>query len=67
VGSWPECESGLYDPRCCRFPKSCSCTSYDPEHVKEAQLESCEHPFREKTPEGWLRCTTCGDVDDGEE
>lgn len=21
---WPECESGLYDPRCCRFPKSCS-------------------------------------------
>lgn len=24
VEAWPECESGLYDPRCCRFPKSCS-------------------------------------------
>ena len=22
---WPECVSGTYDPRCCRFPKSCSC------------------------------------------
>lgn len=21
---WPEAESGKYDPRCCRFPKSCS-------------------------------------------
>lgn len=21
---WPECRSGEYDPRCCRFPKSCS-------------------------------------------
>ena len=27
VKRWPECESGAYDPRCCRFPKSCSCTS----------------------------------------
>jgi hypothetical protein len=24
VEAWPECEAGLYDPRCCRFPKSCS-------------------------------------------
>lgn len=24
VKAWPECESWLYDPRCCRFPKSCS-------------------------------------------
>lgn len=24
VEKWPECESGYYDPRCCRFPKSCS-------------------------------------------
>lgn len=24
VEQWAECESGLYDPRCCRFPKSCS-------------------------------------------
>lgn len=21
---WPECSNGDYDPRCCRFPKSCS-------------------------------------------
>lgn len=25
VKAWPECETGMYDPRCCRFPKSCSC------------------------------------------
>lgn len=24
VERWPECGSFLYDPRCCRFPKSCS-------------------------------------------
>lgn len=24
VARWPECESGAHDPRCCRFPKSCS-------------------------------------------
>lgn len=24
VARWPECEDGFYDPRCCRFPKSCS-------------------------------------------
>jgi hypothetical protein len=27
IEKWPECESGAYDPRCCRFPKSCSCDS----------------------------------------
>lgn len=25
VEKWPECVDGGYDPRCCRFPKSCSC------------------------------------------
>jgi len=25
VAYWPECVPGDYDPRCCRFPKSCSC------------------------------------------
>lgn len=25
VAVWPDCEDGAYDPRCCRFPKSCSC------------------------------------------
>jgi len=24
VSRWPECYSGGFDPRCCRFPKSCS-------------------------------------------
>lgn len=24
VRRWPGCEGGDYDPRCCRFPKSCS-------------------------------------------
>jgi hypothetical protein len=27
IKQWPECKSGAYDPRCCRFPKSCSCES----------------------------------------
>ncbi len=25
IERWPECASGAYDPRCCRFPKACSC------------------------------------------
>jgi hypothetical protein len=25
VAQWPDCRDGAYDPRCCRFPKSCSC------------------------------------------
>ena len=25
VARWPECVPDDYDPRCCRFPKSCSC------------------------------------------
>ena len=28
IERWPECVSGGYDPRCCRFPKSCSCESW---------------------------------------
>jgi hypothetical protein len=39
VEAWPECETGLYDPRCCRFPKSCSCTVYDEQYVTDADLE----------------------------
>jgi hypothetical protein len=39
VESWPGCADGEYDPRCCRFPKSCSCTVYDPERVADADLE----------------------------
>lgn len=29
VEEWPECSEGDYNPHCCRFPKSCSCTVYD--------------------------------------
>jgi hypothetical protein len=39
VEAWPECREGGYDPRCCRFPKSCSATVYDPQYVTEADLE----------------------------
>lgn len=27
VKNWPECVDGDYHPNCCRFPKSCSCSS----------------------------------------
>lgn len=36
---WPECEEGKYDPRCCRFPKSCSCTVYG-DDIEPSLLES---------------------------
>ncbi len=39
VDNWPDAETGAYDPRCCRFPKSCSATIYDPEHATDADLE----------------------------
>lgn len=26
ISSWPDCHNGAYDPRCCRFPKACSCS-----------------------------------------
>jgi hypothetical protein len=25
LAQWPDCYEGGYDPKCCRFPKSCSC------------------------------------------
>jgi hypothetical protein len=25
IERWPDCWNGGYDPKCCRFPKSCSC------------------------------------------
>ena len=28
VDQWPECNSGEYNPACCRFPKSCSPHGY---------------------------------------
>lgn len=39
VEAWPECETGEYNPSCCRFPKSCSSTVYSEEHVTEDDLE----------------------------
>jgi hypothetical protein len=40
VEAWPDCEEGEYNPACCRFPKSCSCTIYNAETVKDEWLES---------------------------
>ena len=39
VEQWPECETGDYDPACCRFPKSCSATVYDDHRVTDDDLE----------------------------
>lgn len=39
VEAWPECVSSGYDPRCCRFPKSCSCEAYDDARVTDEDLE----------------------------
>lgn len=39
VERWPECSTGDYDPRCCRFPKSCSCEVYDDDRVTDDELE----------------------------
>lgn len=42
VENWPEAETGGYDPRCCRFPKSCSATVYDEGAVTDGDLEPVE-------------------------
>jgi len=40
VERWPGCYTMGYDPRCCRFPKSCSCTVYTLGlNAKEEDLE----------------------------
>lgn len=39
VEAWPEAETGTYDSRCCRFPKSCSATIYDETAVPDDDLE----------------------------
>lgn len=44
VERWPEAETGAYDPRCCRFPKSCSATVYDKDAVAEERLEAAAEP-----------------------
>jgi len=42
VERWPEAWTCGYDPRCCRFPKSCSATVYDLDRVDESDLEPVE-------------------------
>lgn len=44
VEAWPEAYEGGYNPDCCRFPKSCSCTVYLDEEVTEADLEPKPEP-----------------------
>jgi hypothetical protein len=39
VENWPEAQTGEYNPACCRFPKSCSADVYDPQYVKDEDLE----------------------------
>lgn len=39
VQQWPDAYSGGHDPRCCRFPKSCSATVYDPDMFTPEELE----------------------------
>jgi hypothetical protein len=38
VQQWPGCAEGDYNPACCRFPKSCSCTVYN-DGIDPALLE----------------------------
>lgn len=35
VAAWPDCCDGMYDPRCCRFPKPCSCEISPPPPVPQ--------------------------------
>lgn len=42
VEAWPECHDDGYDPKCCRFPKSCSCRVYDLDQVGPEDLEEVE-------------------------
>lgn len=43
VERWPGAEiEGDYDPRCCRFPKSCSASVYSEEFVTDEDLEPAE-------------------------
>jgi hypothetical protein len=61
VQAWPECEEGTYDPRCCRFPKSCSATVYDPAQVADDELEPAARPAPpvEPAPESEPRECPC--------
>ena len=54
VERWPGCESGAYDPACCRFPKSCSPHGNHPDDELEPQpAGTCE-------PDITVYCHVCG-------
>lgn len=57
---WPECTDGEYNPSCCRFPKSCSCTIYNddtpPDELEDAEV--IEFPKPESSEN--LQCIHCG-------
>jgi hypothetical protein len=62
VARWPECAEGEYNPKCCRFPKSCSATIYGddvtPEDLEPMRSPSpcrCGHPVGEHGVNGCTR------------
>lgn len=62
VQRWPDCYSGGYDSRCCRFPKSCSCGGFlapRPVLITTApapQPEPAPDHLGDATDNGLLRC-----------
>lgn len=46
VEAWPDCESGDYNPSCCRFPKSCSAGVYDLDRIQDEGLEPVDEDER---------------------
>jgi hypothetical protein len=57
VEQWPECDDGLYNPRCCRFPKSCSATIYS-DDIDESLLEPVVISTRPEDPAETARWET---------
>lgn len=57
VEAWPDCAEGEYNPYCCRFPKSCSCTivhnqaALDDPEWREENLEPERKDFAEVVAE----------------
>ncbi len=56
VERWPECSTFGYDPRCCRFPKSCSASAYL-DGTDESLLETEKNAGMESAPTDtdWLK------------
>ena len=71
---WPECTDGEYNPSCCRFPKSCSCTIYNddtpPDELEDATADAPAQPCldleeriaRLIDPTAWIKADTCREV-----